>query len=1029
MKKFLLQLFVQKYKREVACGLFMLFSVPAFAQTATITGTVTTGKETLPGVSVVEKGTTNGVITNADGKYSLTVSADATLVFSSIGYIAQEVKPDGRAIININLEEDFKSLEEVVVVGYGEQKRSNVIGSVASVNVGNMEDKTQLRLDQALQGLVAGVTVARNGGAPGAAPTIHIRGAGSIYNTDPLWIIDGVRMDPGNHFEIDDVESMEILKDASAAAIYGAKAAHGVILVTTKRGKGDLRVTFKSSLSKRSPVRLPTLLGSEEFVYYRKQGREAAGQNPDPSWDNYTADTDWLRSFYNGNGMLQQYDLSIGKGDEKMNFFLSFGHDSEQGILIDNSFKRYSARINSDVKLTPWLKIGESALISRAAENPIGNNNENTSGAIPYRSIPIMPIKDAANPFGGWGMGPAYFNGPNPVATQYQQREEKTYNRLDANAYLEATPLPGLMLRSTVGLNYMSFLGQKFEEAFDYGTFADPINRLYYTSANNQALVANIVGTYVKTIGKHSLKLMAGYESFQYDPKSFNVAGSQFVVDVAQSYNLSGGPASIPDKFMPVQERMLSQFGRINYSYDERYLIEANIRRDGSSKFGPNNRWGVFPSVSAGWRISEEKFFENVPVINSLKFRASTGRLGSDNPLGNFQFQKTYTSQFSTYAFDAAGQLKVPGFYISKFPNADVKWEDIYVHNVAIDATAFDNKLMLTVEYYIRNTKDLLYPVAPPTSLGLAVSNFDPVAPFINIGSMVNKGFDIELGYREKFGDFAVTASGNVSFMKNRMKTLYGDAYIVAGDGGPQIGGMTRTAPGYPISSFYGYVVQQMLNSASDVYAINTYAQDGLYQEAGTAAGDFMYLDLNPTDQNSEVTTDDRTFIGNPWPKMTYGLNVSVVYKGMVDLSIQFQGVAGVDVFNASKAYMRNFFGDNNTTTQIREAWTASNPTNNPRNIASDPNGNWSRPSTYFIERGDYLKIRNIQLGFNLPANLLSNAKLKKLRVFTNINNFLTFTKYSGLDPEIAGSNTSRGIDFGQYPQVRTFTAGIEVQF
>lgn len=1015
----------------LATVLFILCSISAFAQTIAISGTVKddTGMEGLPGVSVYEKGTSNGTITNAEGRYRITVANGATLVFSSIGYVTQEIKVEGQTVLDITLKEDSKALDEVVIVGYGEQKRSNLIGSVSSVNVTNMENKTQLRLDQALQGLVAGVTVARNGGAPGAAPTIHIRGAGSIYNTDPLWIIDGVRMDPGSHFDIDDAESMEILKDAAAAAIYGAKAAHGVILVTTKRGKGDLKVTFKSSLSQRSPVKLPTMLGSEEFVKYRKQGREAAGQNPDPSWDNYTADTDWISKFYNGSGLLQSYDLSVGKGDDKMNFFLSFGHDNEQGILIDNSFKRYSARVNSDIKLASWLKIGESALLSRVSENPIGNNNENRTGAIPYRSIPIMPVKDASNPFGGWGMGPAYFNGPNPVATQYQQHEEKNYNRLDANAYAEVTPLGGLTVRGTVGLNYMSFLGERFEEAFDYGTFADPINRLYYTSANNQALVANLVGTYNKTIGKHGFKVMAGYESYQYDPKSFNVAGSQFVVDVAHSYNLSSGPASVPDKFMPVQERMLSQFGRINYSYDERYLLEANIRRDGSSKFGPNNRWGVFPSVSAGWRISEEKFFEGVPFINSLKLRASTGRLGSDNPIGNFQFQKTYTSQFSTYAFDAAGQNRVSGFFISKFPNADVKWEDIYVHNIAFDATALQNKVYLTVEYYIRNTKDMLYPVAPPSSVGIAVHNFDPVAPFINIGTMVNKGVDIELGYRETFGNFAFTAGGNISFMKNEMKTLYGDAYIVSGDGGPQIGGMTRTAPGHPISSFYGYVVQQMLNSPSDIYAINTYAQDGLYQEAGTAAGDFMYRDLNPTKQNSEVTTDDRTFIGNPWPKATYGLNVTVVYKNIIDLSVQFQGVAGVDIFNASKAYMRNFFGDNNTTTQIRQAWTADHHTGNPRNIANDPNGNWSKPSTYFIERGDYLKLRNIQIGFNLPPDLLSRTRLKKLRLYANINNFLTFTKYSGLDPEVAGSNTSRGIDFGQYPQVRTMTAGLEVQF
>lgn len=1013
----------------------MLLSVSAFSQSRTISGRTTSGKnkDAQPGVSIYEKGTSNGTISDSDGNYSLTVADGATIVFSSIGYVTQEVKAGEQTLINITLVEDSQTLDEVVIVGYGEQKRSNVTGAVTSVNVGDMENKTQLRLDQALQGLVSGVTVARPGGAPGAAASIHIRGAGSISNTEPVWIVDGVRMDPGNQFDIDDVESMEVLKDASAAAIYGAKAAHGVILVTTKRGKGETRVTFKSSISKRSPVKLPNFLGSEEFIYYRKQGRENAGQNPEPSWDNYEHDTDWLGAFYNGSGLMQQYDLSVARGDDKSNFFLSFGHDNEQGILIDNSFKRYSARINSDIKLTSWFKIGESVLLSRVEENPIGNNNENTSGAIPYRSIPIMPIRDASNPFGGWGMGPAYFNGPNPIATQYQQHEEKSYNRLDGNIYGEVNPVKGLNVRGTFGFNYLSFLGQKFEEAFDYGTFADPINRLYYTSANNISMIANIVATYDKTIGKHGFKVMAGYESFQYNPKSFNVSGSQFVVDVADSYNLSTGPASIPDKFMPLQNRMLSQFGRLNYAFDERYLLEANIRRDASSRFGPNNRWGIFPSISAGWRISEESFFQEVPFINSLKLRASTGRLGSDNPLSDVQqYLTTYTSQFSTYAFDQQGLNKVSGYFLSKFANEDVKWEDIIVHNVAVDITALENRFSLTVEYYVRNTKDMLYPVSPPGSLGIAVHNFPSVPIFMNIGEMTNTGIDIDLGYRHKVGKFDFTGSGNVSFVKNKLETLYGDSYIVGGDGGPQIAGMTRSIPGHPISSFYGYVVQQMLNSDADVYAINTYADDGLYQEAGTGPGDFMYVDLNkdPITGNSEITADgDRTLIGNPWPKMTYGFNIGVTFNNIIDLSLQFQGVAGVDVFNASKAYSRNFFGDNNTTTDIRDAWTEDRHTQNPRNIASDPNGNWSRPSTYFIERGDYLKLRNIQLGFNLPPDLLPKLKLKKLRVYTNINNFLTFTKYSGLDPEVAGGNTSRGVDFGQYPQVRTISAGLEVQF
>ena len=1008
--------------------LLVLLSISAFAQTKTITGIITSATNELqPGVSIFEKGSSNGAISDADGKYSITVSGEAVLVFSSIGFLTQEVKVGAESVINVTLEIDSKTLDEVVIVGYGEQKRSNVTGAVTSVKVADMQNKTQLRLDQALQGMAAGVTVARDGGAPGARPSVHIRGAGSISGTEPLWVVDGVRMDPGNQFDIDDVESLEVLKDAAAAAIYGISAAHGVILVTTKRGKGDPKITFKSSISKRQPINLPTFLNSAEFVKYRKEGRLAAGQNPDPSWDNYTADTDWMDAFYAGSGLVQSYDLSVSKGDEKSSYYLSLGHDNEEGILIDNNLKRYSIRLNTDIRLAKWLKIGESALISRVTENPIGNNNENYSGAIPFRSIPIMPIHDENNPYGGWGMGPAYFNGPNPVATQYQQHESKAHNRVDGNAYAELTPLKGLTIRGTLGYNFYSYMTERFNESFDYGTFADPLNRLYYFSTESQSVLGNVVATYTQQIQNHSFKVMAGYEALKYDTRGVNASASGFYTDQASSFNLASGAVSIPDPYQPLGERMLSQFGRLNYSYNDRYLFEFNLRHDAvGSKFAPEHRWGLFPSVSAGWRISEENFFQNVNFVTSLKIRGSVGQLGSDNTM-KFGWQPTYTAQFSRYSFDMLGANKVSGYYISRVTNGAVEWEEINVYNAGFDAKFFENKFSLTFEVYRRDTEKLLYPVPVPSSVGIATHNFDPVSPEINIGTMRNSGIDIELGYTETFGNFSINTSGNVSYLKNKMLKLFGDAYVTGGYGGGQISGMTRTQPGHPISSFYGYVVQQMLNTPGDVYAVNTYADDGIYQEAGTAPGDFMYKDLNG---DGEITPDgDRTFIGNPWPKFTYALNLSVSYKGIVDVSAQFQGVAGVDVFNASKAYTRNFFGDNNSTTDIRQAWTPEHHTNNPRNIATDPNGNFGRPSTYFVEDGSYLKLRNLQLGFNLPSKYLTKAGLKKLRVYANANNLLTITKYSGFDPEIAGSNVARGVDYGQYPQVRTFGAGLEVQF
>ncbi|WP_258100880.1 SusC/RagA family TonB-linked outer membrane protein [Marinoscillum pacificum] len=1003
----------------------------------TITGKVTDDNgEGLPGATIIVKDAGDGSITNVDGTFKLDIeegTLPAILIVSFVGYKSKEVLVTDQTQVNVTLETDISALEEVVVVGYGQQKRSNLTGSVSSVKVENLENRPVIRLDQALQGMSSGVFVSKGGGAPGASPTIHIRGVGSINNTDPLWIIDGVRMAPGNHFNLDDVESIEILKDAASSAIYGAAAAHGVILVTTKRGKeGKTQISYKSSFAKVNPIRLPTLLGSEDFVNYKKQSRINAGQNPEPSWDDWEHDTDWIDAFYDGSGFSHYHDFSVAKGTESSNYYLSFGYDDEEGILIENNFERFSMRFNSDLDLAKWITIGERVLLSRVSENPIDNFNEDYNGAIPYRSIPIMPIYDETNPYGGWGMAPAYFQGPNPVASQYQQHEKRVYNRLDGSVYLAIKPLDVLTIRGQVGYNYLSFLGKSFKEAFNYGAFADPIGRLTYVDGNDETIIGNVVATYDQTFGKHNIKVMGGYEAQKYEGNGFPVMASGSPLDVAWSFNVMGPNATISDRYTLRQSRILSQFGRINYNFDDRYLLEANVRRDASSpQFGPNNVWGIFPSYSLGWRVSNESFFNSIAFISNLKVRVSTGKLGSDKIPG-YIWSKTYSSQFSTYAFDLNGTNKVPGYFISKFPNGDVKWEEVNMHNIGLDVGLLEDRLSVTADYYIKDTKDLLYPVPVPSSVGLAVHNFNPVNPELNVGTMRNTGLDLEITYRDNYGKVGLTLNTNASLMKNEVLQLFGDEYITAGAGGGQIGGMTRTEAGMPVSSFYGFVVQQMLNSETDVYAINSWAPDGTYQEGGTGAGDFMYKDISGPEgvPDGQVTWEhDRTFIGNPWPKVMYGFNINMSYNQTFDLLLQFQGLQGVDVFNANKAYSRNFFGDSNTSTDIFEAWTPENHTQHPRNIASDPNGNFSRPSTYFVEDGSYLKLRNAQIGFNMPENILSKLKVGKIRLYVNANNLLTISKYSGMDPEIAGSNVGRGIDYGLYPHTRTFGGGLEVQF
>jgi TonB-linked SusC/RagA family outer membrane protein len=1024
---------------RIVYGLLLLLLplfLPAQETVSSIRGVVLDAEDNLPlpGVNILVKDTGTGTISDLDGRFEIRALSSDILVFSFVGYVSKEVEIGGQTELNIRLGVSSQELEEVVVIGYGQQKRSNLTGSISQVKVDNLENRPVIRLDQALQGMTSGVMVSKGGGAPGGSPTIHIRGVGSIGNTDPLWIVDGIKMNPGSHFNLDDVESVEILKDAASSAIYGAEAAHGVILITTKRGKkGKTQINYRSSFAKVNPVNLPELLGSEDFVSFKRQSREAAGQNPEPSWDNWEHDTDWIDAFYDGSGFSHYHDFSVARGTDRSNYYLSMGYDDENGILIDNNFQRLSLRLNSDFELADWITLGERVLISRVNENPIDNFNEDYNGAIPYRSIPIMPIYDETNPYGGWGRAPVYFQGPNPVASQYQQHEKRTYNRLDGNLSLDIHPFNGFNLGARVGYNYMAFLGEAFKESFDYGAFSNPINSLTYATAHDGTLTGNLVATYEKQLGSHYFKLMAGTEASEFQTRHFNVTATDFPVDYATSFNLATGTFNTTDRRSVYKSRLLSQFGRINYNYKEKYLFEANVRRDASAPiFSPENIWGIFPSFSAAWKLSEESFMKNISFISSLKLRASIGTLGSDN-IGSYIYSKTYTSQFSSYAYDANGQNKESGFFISRFPNAEVKWEEVQMNNIGLDAEFLEGRLGMNLDFYIKDTRDLLYGVPIPASIGIAVHNFNPVNPEVNIGTMRNMGVDLDLVFRHDFGPLKMTLNANGSYMKNEILSLNADEYITGGSGGGQIGGMTRTQAGMPISSFYGFVVQQMLQSEADVYAINTWAADGTYQEAGTGPGDFMYQDISGPDgvPDGQVTWEhDRVFIGNPWPKFMYGLNINLDYNRVVDLLLQFHGVYDVDIFNANLAYSRNFFGDANTTTDIYEAWTPDNPTEHPRNIASDPNGNFSRPSTYFVEDGSYLKLRNIQLGFNVPDNFLKLiGSVGSIRFYLNANNIFTLTGYSGADPEISGGNISRGIDYGLYPHTRTFGGGIDVQF
>ncbi len=1001
-----------------------------------ISGKVTDEEnEPLPGVNVLVKNTTIGTVTNVDGNYRLSVPDDAqTLVFSSVGYTSEEIAIGNQSVINVSMLPDIQSLSEVVVVGYGTQKKSDLTGSISSVLPQDITRLSERRLETALQGRAAGVQVTRTEGSPGAGSSVNVRGVGSIGNTEPLWVIDGVPQSPGNFFNMNDVESIEILKDASASAIYGARAAHGVILVTTKRGTdGKVKVNFNTSVGQRRAVNLPDMLDTEGFVRASSIGRINAGSTPEPAWDNPESlpNTNWVDEVFSGSGIEQTYNLSVSGGNQNANYFLSGGYDKEEGIMVDNSFERYSLRANSDFKIGKYIKIGESLLVSRTRENPTDNDGGDLITI--FRAIPIMPVRDPDNPFGGWGTAPSYFQGPNPLAAQLQNHILETANRLNGNVYVEIQPLEGLTLRGSVGANVRAWRYEDFSEAFSYGALSNSLNSLEYRSRDDESLNTNLVLTYTKSIGKHDFTVLGGYERFRDDGIYFGAEAQDFPLNYTRSFALASGAVNISERnSISDQYRLESVFGRINYTFANKYLLTANIRRDGSSRFGPDNQYGVFPSVSVGWRIIEEDFMQGVSFLSDLKLRASYGVLGSDR-IGDYIFARTYRNSRSTYAFDATGVdggNKERGFYLRRFPNEQVKWEEVQQTDIGVDASLLEGRFNITADYYIKNTTDMLTPVQLPLSFGVSQSRSDPERTEVNIGSVVNRGLELAINYRQNVGDWDFDITGNSAWNRNEVQQLDIGQQIPNGGGGPGYSGsIALTEAGEPIGYFYGLVAEGIFQNENEIKELNAASPTGLYQYEKTAPGDLRYKDISG---DGVINADDRTFIGNPWPKMIYGLNANIAYKAF-DLTLFFQGVQGVDIFNATKAYYRTVFSDYNSSERVFESWTAENPTKNPRLVASDPNGNFRRPSSYLVEDGSYLKLRNIQLGFNFPQTLINRIGLTNARVYVNAQNILTLTKYEGLDPELSSgnnNNTRQGIDgLGQYPQTRLISAGLQVGF
>ncbi|MBV6647353.1 MAG: TonB-dependent receptor [Cyclobacteriaceae bacterium] len=1013
-----------KRKTMVLSLLSMLLALNSWsviAQELRVSGTVIDQDQgtPLPGVTVLTKGSTVGTTTDVDGKYSIALADEnSVLVFSFIGFKTSEIQVAGRSVIDVSMALDITALEEVVVIGYGEQRRSDLTGAISSVKSEDIKNLPAATVADAIQGRVAGVFVTASDGAPGSQPNINIRGPGNLTGVQPLYVVDGMPFfGTGFNFNIQDIESMEVIKDASAAAIYGAQASGGVILITTKKGSRSQKIQagLNVNYGVRNVFNLPDLLDRDQYI----RAQVASGV-PQATFDADTigANTDWFDEVYDP-AIEQNYTAYLSGGSQVSNFYASFNYQNVEGTRVGNSINRYTLRFNSDHKLSNWLTVGQTIYGGFIEEDPASPPNQ---GELSFRNSPLVPVRDATNPLGGWGRDNGSQRG-NVIGEEWANvREDETYT-LNTSAYLEVEIVDGLKLRSNFGANLQNYNRYFFDRAFDFGLVQRVNETFGRRFTTNRQLLMNYLLTYNKTFGDHTISALAGYEARRDKFSSIEGDFQNPLGDLVQDSRLSANAVPNSLQFTGRDNfRILSQFGRLSYSFAGKYLAQVNIRRDGvASVFGPGNKYGTFPSMSLGWRISDEDFI-NIPAVSNLKLRFSLGELGNFQGVGEFLFEESYQEGFVT---DFGGGLN-QGFGLSdQLPNRDIRWETIRTTNIGLDIGLFEEKLSLSIDAYKRTTSDVIYQVPLPATAGLG----DEVQ--LNIGELENMGLEFFAEYRDNIGEVQFSVGVNGAFNQNELVTLdpsIEDQQIFGGRINEVYSNAQplRSVPGEPLGQFYGYIV------------------DGVYQTDQPTgptvngdtplAGDLIYRDLN---DDGIINDEDRDFIGNPWPKLTYGITLNAAWKGF-DLRMFFNGVQGVDIYNGTRSFEHMLFNDYNTTAEIfrTSGFDGNEVTNLPRPTLR----NWGQVSDFHVQDGSFLRLKNLQIGYQIPRSVLDNVKISSARVFVMADNLFTITAYEGIDPEIpmSGEPTDdgplvrdRGIDKStfRYPLSRLFSLGLNIEF
>jgi TonB-linked SusC/RagA family outer membrane protein len=1019
----------------------LVFPLAVAAQEISVSGKVTDqgNGQPLPGVTIKVQGTNRGGVTDVNGAFTLRVPTGASLTFSQLGMVSKTVAVVNGNPINVSLASEAQDLGEVVVVGYGTQKKLVTTAAISTVKASDLENMPVVRVEQSLQGRVAGVTVAATSGQPGEGATLRIRGTTSINSSDPLYIVDGVQIGGGIEFlNQSDIESINVLKDAASAAIYGAKAASGVILITTKKGSnnGKINVNYNGYLGTQQAVRKLNLLNATQYATLYNEAQLASNPNavvrfPEPS--QYGVGTDWQAEVFNDNAIMHNHELSLSGGNEKSTYYSSFGYFDQDGIVAtsNSQFKRFTARFNSDHQITKAIKIGNTIGYTRINSIGVGTNSE--YGTPLTRAINMDPITPLLETDPAKYNAPPYSNNPvvrnhegfpyaispyaqsevlNPVAALAVAQGNNWSDKVVANLYVEVKPIKGLTLRSAGGVDLAFWGGQSFSPIY-YLTNTFQTTTTSYSRNINRGLfwILDHTASYATTIEKHSFNALVGYSAQRNSGETQGGTKEGIPVDNLKDASLQFPVARANSDFYGGEylNTLNSLFGRLTYDYDQKYLFSGIIRRDGSSRFGSNNKYGYFPSASVGWVASRESFFPQNDVVNLLKFRASYGVTGNDN-IGDFRYLSTVSGGRNYTLGNSAGLTN--GVSPDALSNPDLKWEETSSTDIGIDATLF-NKLSITADWYTKKTTGMLLDVAVPMYVG----NNGPVG---NIADLTNQGVELELGYSDNIGDFSYKISANGALLKNRIGYLGDDKEYLGGQTITPAGlEVTRTGVGHAIGSFYGYRSDGLFQNQQQ---INDYKNaNGNPIQPDARPGDIKFRDLNG---DGLINDSDREFIGDPTPKFTYGMTFSAAYKGF-DILVFGQGSAGNQIFNG----LRRFdLPSSNYTTAILDRWTGEGTSNTtPRLAMEDNNKNYSRVSSLFLESGSYFRIKTLQLGYSLPNNVVKKAGLSKLRLYVMANNLFTFTEYGGYDPEIGGG--SFGIDRGFYPQARTLFLGLNVGF